>query len=126
MKRPHLKLLKGGKGQMEFELSVTDRIMILNVLPQKGNFLDLRVAKDLAELVGFSAEEQEQRGFREDEDKESPTHGQLFWADPSPITVDISPKSVELIRKQLKALNDKNELDKQLMGICEIFEFDGS
>jgi len=106
---------------MKYNLSVMNRVVLLNLMPQKGSFLDLRVSRDMVNLIGFSAEEQEARGL-----VENPETGSLKWEDGSPAEFDIHPKAVELIRKRLKELDEGGEIVPSLVEVCEIFEYDGS
>jgi len=105
---------------MKYELGVLDRLAIVNMMPARGNVLDLRIARDLIDQVGFPAEEQESRGFTT-----TPTGG-IKWKDETPVEFDLAPRTVELIRKVLGELNAKSELTRDHLGICDLFEFDGS
>jgi len=54
------------------ELTVTDRIVLLNVLPQEANLTTIRIMRELRDELSFSEDEQAELEMREDD-------GRIFW-----------------------------------------------
>jgi hypothetical protein len=48
------------------ELSVIERIVLMNVLPEEANILTAKIVKDLMDAVGFTEEEHAILKFREE------------------------------------------------------------
>ena len=54
------------------KLNVSERLTLLQGLPQEGNFLTLKIIRDLTEVVGLNEKEFKEFGIKEAE-------GQVSW-----------------------------------------------
>ena len=91
---------------MEIEMNLKERLVLLGILPRKGDFLSLKLVMDLDNKIGFKAEDFEKYKITQNE------HG-ILWNEEGSKAVfkyDLLAKEIELISKSLEELNGKNEL----------------
>lgn len=100
---------------MEYELNVNERLLLLNIMPQKGNIVNLRVIKDIVKDVGFSEEE-----IKEFEIK-STNDGKVMWNSQKAKTkkINLGDTGRGLILNEFKKLNDKNEIPMEYLSFYE-------
>jgi hypothetical protein len=87
------------------ELSVLDRLMLLNILPKNGDVTTLRIVRQLNEDLSFSEEEHAALGFEVLE-------GQVKWkteGDPHK-DIEIGPRAWTLICDTLERLSKEKDL----------------
>ena len=103
---------------MKTELGLQERLLILNILPQKGNIVNLRVTKDIVKNVGLSDKE-----IQEWEVKVLPD-GKVSWnldkVEAKEIIFGDTAKGI--IKDELKKLNEKNELPMNYLELYEKFD----
>ena len=88
------------------ELGVAERLRLLSVLPEKGNFITLKIVRELRETLSFDEAELTSLGFV--------TKGpRLEWnvAAEKIKDVPMGPQATDLIRSALKDLDDREALD---------------
>ena len=86
---------------MKFE--VEDRLVILNVLPKEGDIVTVRLLRDLALKIGFTAKEQEDYKIVTLE------NGQVKWD-----LLKAKAKEIELLDPEKKAITEAlEEFNKQ-------------
>jgi hypothetical protein len=98
------------------ELTVIERLAILNVLPKEGNFLTLRVIRGIVSKVGITSEEIKKFEIN--------TEGEVAsWNELGNVPLPFSFDDVELdiIRKQLKKLDSENKLVQEMFSTYEKF-----
>lgn len=98
------------------EFSVLDRILITNLLPDKGNIVDLRIIQDLRDALGFSEEDVAEFAIVQDE-------AGVHW-DPSRArdkAVAVGPRALAIIRDQLQALDRANKLTEAHIPLWDRF-----
>jgi len=97
-------------------LKVLDRITLLGLLPEKGDFTTLKIVRQLREDLSFSEIEHELLSLQQ-------TDGRLTWnpqADEGK-EVEIGAKASVLIEDQLKKLDKEKQLTSQHMSVYEMF-----
>lgn len=101
---------------MKVGLNVMERGMLLSVLPKEGNFITLRLTRDLASKIGLSAEE-----FEEFEVKV--TEKTTSWNSKGtvPKELDFADAEIHVIRKQLKELDSESKLTLEMFPLYEKF-----
>jgi len=105
------------------EVSVTERIALMNVLPKEGDITTLRILRDLQTGLGFSEEELEALKFVQAE-------GRVQW-DPDGAEA-VGLKEIEagratrrLIARTLKSLEKAKKLPIAFIDLYERFVKDG-
>ena len=98
------------------ELSVRERLVLLSVLPQEGNFITLKVVRQLREALSFSEEELKQYQFVQSE-------GRVTWDDKAEQVkeIEIGEKAMDIISEALKKLNEDKKLKDEHFTIYEKF-----
>jgi hypothetical protein len=97
-------------------LSVADRITLLGVLPEQGDFITLKIVRELREGLSFSEDELRNLSIIQE-------GNQVRWeaaSDPMK-DVQIGEKASCVIVDSLKKLNDQKKLTQQHFGLYETF-----
>ena len=103
---------------MKIGLNIGERIVLGSVLPREGNFLTLRLVRDLSSKIGITADEHKKYEIIEDKE----THGIKWNAEGlKEIDFDFKLKEVELISKVLTELDKTEKLDLQHYSIYDKF-----
>ena len=103
---------------MKYELSIKERIIVANLLPQAKSLASMRVVADLQHTLGISAEEHEQWGI-----VEGP--GRIEWKVPDQQTVkefDLARKEVDLIAGALHKLSEDEKVTLDHLPLFDKFE----
>ena len=98
------------------QLTVLERILLLNILPDKGDVASLRIIRDLQSALGFDEEESARIDLRNAE------RG-VEWDDREGIVRDIpiGPRATVLITDALVALEKKKQLSMQQLDLYDRF-----
>lgn len=99
---------------MEYKLTIPERVHILNLLPNEGSFVTLRVIREISSIVGFSASEIVNYDIKE-------SNGEITWNDlgNKETSINLIDEQAEIIRKELR----KKDADETLnMGIYSVYE----
>jgi len=103
------------------ELTVLERLILLQILPSQGTLLTMKIVRDLQDDVGFNEDELEALSFVQGDEK-------MQWnseADiPKEITVGQTAK--DIVRAKLKGLDEDEKLTMQHLSLCEKFGYDGT
>lgn len=97
------------------ELTVLDRILLLNVMPAEGDILTLKIVRKLREGLSFTEDEHKALNIVNE-------NGQIKWT-PTTETkeIEIGPKAMILIAKVLKKLSKEEKLPAQYVDVYEKF-----
>lgn len=98
-------------------LTIMDRLQLLQLLPEKGDLLTLRIIREAKESLSFSDEDHKEIGFTTKED------GNVVWElekDPNK-DIELSQHAFDMIKDELKRLNDTKELTLSQLEIYEKF-----
>ena len=108
---------------MKVGLNVLERSMILSILPREGNFLTMRLLRDLSAKVGISAQEFIDFEIKTIIDEKDPTKSHTEWnlKGAAPTEIELVDPEVDVIRKELKALDEKQKLTIELFSVYEKF-----
>jgi hypothetical protein len=98
------------------ELTVLERLMLLSILPQEGDFTTLKIIRNLKEELSFSEEEHKKLNFRQFD-------GKMEWdlAGDENKDVAIGEKATDVIVACLKKINDEKKLNESLFSLYEKF-----
>lgn len=96
--------------------TVKERLMLLAMLPSKGNVTTIRLLKELTEDLSFSEKEHKKYDIKS-------VNGQIFWDDKKakPKTIEIGPVMKGMIKDTLEELNEKQELQVDHLSLWEKF-----
>jgi hypothetical protein len=101
---------------MKHQLNALERLTLLSILPAEGNFLTLKLVRELREMLSFSELENKRLSFVQDGD-------QVRWDESGDILkdCDIGEKMTDLIVETLEELNKKEQLKLQMFSLYEKF-----
>lgn len=99
------------------KLNVLERLSILPLLPQEGNYLTLKVVRQTQDVLGISSDEFKDFEIHQSED------GSLRWnaKGAEEKDVDVSEKAAEIIKEALEKLNNDGKLKANHFTIYEKF-----
>ena len=98
------------------ELQVGERLVLLSLLPQEGDFTTLKIVRGLREDLSFNEEEHKTYNFREEDNF-------VFWdkEKDTPKDVPIGEKATDIIVDALKKLNEAKKLRDEHFNLYEKF-----
>jgi hypothetical protein len=101
---------------MRVGLGVGERLMVLGVLPKEGNFVTLKVIRNLIDKLGLTTEEIEKFEVIQE-------GGQVTWKQEGnlPIDFDFDNVEVDIIKHELKKMDSENRLKVELLPVYEKF-----
>ena len=102
--------------QLGTELTVLERLVLLNVLPKEGDFTTLKLVRKLREDLSFDEDEHKKLVFVQDGD-------QVRGNESVNVTkrVMIGEKQADIIQETLKKLNDEKKLTDNHYSLYEKF-----
>lgn len=114
------------------QLTVTERILLINLLPAEGSVIDLRVMRKLRESLSFSEEEQKALEFRHPgemghmqngQPQEAVPSGMISWkvsAEPNK-EFQFGDRSMTLIKKYLQAIDQAGKATEAHLPLFDKF-----
>ena len=96
------------------ELSITERVSLLDTLPKQGDVVMLRILRDLEEALSFSEEEYEELGITQEGTR-------ITWEENVNKDITIGPKAHTLIAENLERLNANKNLPVACLPLYEKF-----
>ncbi len=99
-------------------LHMSERLMLLSILPKEGNFLTLKIVRKLREDLSLSEAEHKEYDFKALDD------GRVAWskeADAQPKEITIGEKATDIIVEALTALDKSNKLTDAHFTLYEKF-----
>jgi hypothetical protein len=102
------------------ELSTYERLTLLAILPKEGNFITLKIIRQLQEALSFTEEEIKVLNFVVDEKSETVKWNRDPEAD-KPVEVKIGEKATDIIIGVLKKLDKEQKLTHQHFELYEKF-----
>lgn len=98
------------------EFTISERLMLLNLLPKEGDIITLRMVRDLQTDLGFSAEELEALELKQ-------TGERIEWRAEAatPKEVKIPPRAFNLISELLRTANEAKKLNIAQLDLYEKF-----
>jgi hypothetical protein len=120
-------------------LSVLERLLLLNALPQQGDLTTIKVVHRLREDLSFTEEEHvvlqfrvqdEQAQWLQDYGESVPVPDGMTREEAAAalselnggIEIDIGLKAAQIICEMLEKLNDEGSLTERHISLCEKFE----
>jgi len=102
--------------QLGTELTVIERLVLLNILPKEGDFTTIKLVRKLRENLSFDEDEHKKLNFVQDGD-------QVRWNQEalSSRQIQIGEKMTDIIHNALKKLNDEKKLTNEHFSLYEKF-----
>ena len=97
------------------KLNILERIGLLQILPQQGSFVTLRIVNDLQNTLGFTENELKENNIKQTDD------GRTTWDSNSEKEIPIGEKATEMIAEALKELDEGKKLQSQHYTLYEKF-----
>jgi len=99
------------------KLKVLERLILLNILPSEGNYITLKIVRDLQNELSFSEDEHKLFKFETQED------GSVKWDDETEQDKDVSvgEKARQMIVDILKKIDNEKKLTLKHMSLYEKF-----
>jgi len=99
------------------ELNILERLMLMSILPAKGNITTVKIVRELKLAIGFSEEELEEHqivfsGERVDWNPESNEYVK---------DISIGPRATSIIVEELERRDKAKELDADLISLYDKF-----
>ncbi len=101
------------------QLSVHDRLILLNLLPSEGDLTTLRIVRDLAQDLGFSDEEHQELGLVNDGNV-------INWEkeNEKPKDVKFGKSALTIVRDQFAQLDRQSKLTLSHLDTYDKFKED--
>jgi len=97
------------------KLSVGDRLILLGIIPQQGDFTTLKIVRDMRDELSFSEEEHKKLKFRQEENM-------TYWEEGlEDKEINFGEKATDIITDAFKKLNDQKKLRIEHMELYEKF-----
>jgi len=96
-------------------LSVGDRLILLGVIPQQGDFTTLKIVRNMRDELSFSEEEHKILKIRQEGEM-------MFWEEGlEDKEINFGEKATDIIVDAFKKLNDQKKLRIEQMELYERF-----
>ena len=102
------------------ELTVLERLLLLNMLPAEGDLTTIRIVHNLRQELSFSEEEHAKLQFAQD-------GGNVQWQEgaiPNKV-FDFAPKAAGLIAESLSKLDKEKKVKPEHLGLFDKFKIGG-
>ena len=97
------------------ELTVSERLIALQLLPAEGDFTTIKLVRQAREELSFDEEEHKKLNFRQEGD-------QVMWSEDGYIKdIKLNDVIVDKIKEALKKLNDDKKLKDEHFSVYEKF-----
>ena len=98
------------------KLKIKERLLLLQLLPAVGNYVTLKIVRDLQNDLSISEAEMKEKEVTYGED-------QVLWNDKKDPgkDVDIGAEATKIIRQSLIETNEKEELKPDHIELYELF-----
>ena len=97
------------------KLSVSDRLILLGVLPREGDFTTLKILRQMKDDLSFSEEEHKRLNFRQEGET-------ILWEEGlEDKEINFGEKATDIIVNAFKKLNEQKKLRIEHMELYEKF-----
>ena len=97
------------------KLSVNDRLILLGVIPQQGDFTTLKIIRNMRGDLSFSEEEHKELKFRREDEM-------VYWEDGlENKEISFGEKATDIIKDAFKKLSSEKKLRIEHMELYEKF-----
>ena len=93
-------------------LSVLDRLMLPQLLPQQGGKIEILLANSIAKKIEFSASEISEFGLKDES-------GSVSWTNGSEATFEFTAEQVEILKSASKRADEEKKITRQNLLMIE-------
>lgn len=95
------------------KLSIKERLNFGAILPQKGNIVEQKLARDIGEKIEISQKEMKEIGLKAVGDT-------VQWNEKKAKdkNVEFTEMELDLLKKQVKELDEKKEITANILSLC--------
>ena len=93
-------------------LSVLDRLILPQLLPQQGGKIEMLLINSIAAKIEFSAQEISDFGMRDD-------NGNVSWTGGGDVDYEFTPEQVEVLKKASKQADENKAVSRQNLALIE-------
>ncbi len=97
-------------------LKVSERILLLQVLPREGNYANMKILSELRLNLSYSEDEQKKWEIDVDEENQM-----VSWEENGEADIPIGEKATGIIIDELRKLDSENKISVQAIPIYERF-----
>jgi hypothetical protein len=102
-------------------LTVLERLTLLNTLPAEGDLTTLRIIRRLRESLSFSESEHTALGFKAETNEDGKQLVRWNTDAPQEADIQVGQKATEIIKATLQALSEKKQLTEGHLSLCDKF-----
>jgi hypothetical protein len=105
------------KAGFSVSLGFSERLLLRNILPQKGSIAVMRIVQDVIERIEVTSKEWKQV-------TPSEVEGGISWdleKEPKPKSFDFEGFELEVVTRELRQLSDKEELTAAMITLYDKF-----
>lgn len=105
---------------VKLTLSVKQRFMFGNILPDEGNLLEMKIAKAIQRKVDFSVEELESINYKSVLDPDGRSTGRVTWDQTRevPFVLELSGIEIGFLKKVVNQLSSENKIGRDWLDIA--------
>jgi|SRR3972149_5206973 len=96
------------------QLTVLERILLLNALPKEGDYTTIKIVRKLRESLSFNEEEHAQLNLKFED-------GRVTWEKELDKDVHIGAKAKSIAEKAMKELDSRGKLNEESLSLYEKF-----
>ena len=96
------------------KLNILNRLMLLSILPKEGNFVTLKITRDLQNELAFNEEEIKECTIEQ-------TDKGCFWQKEIDKDVEFGEKATEIVKEKLLELDKNRKLSMDMLSLAEKF-----
>ena len=102
----------------KMKLTILERITLLQILPKEGDFITLKVLRDLGSVLGFSEEDHKKYKIVQNGDRVTWDNGK---EEKDGSELEIGEKATEIIKEALLNMDKEKKLQANHMSVYEKF-----
>lgn len=101
------------------KFAVEERLTTLNLLPQEGTLITMKVVHDLRQALAFSEEDLKALDFKQEDER-------LMWNNSvGPKEIKVGVKAAGVVHDALEKLDKDSKLRESHLSLVEKFEYEG-
>ena len=99
------------------KLTILERILLLQILPKEGDFITLKVIRELQDVLGFSEADYKKYKIKQE-------GGSITWdveAGKKEVEIAVGEKAQEIIKEAFEKLDQEKKLEQKHFNLYERF-----